>query len=198
MKTLTVAVVVLLTSLALAAPVWASLTGPGSVREGKNISVFHESDLVAAFGYVPGEDLTIDVLRNGVKIGTANSPAQITPEGPGLEVNHGIEIGTPRPGDCWEGITPDILPGDRVVVTDGAGGTDEVLVDNIVITSGPEEDTSTPSEWDIVLKGRGLLHRRDPDPGRPTRRRDEAERAQVRGRGHDRGAGSQRPERLGG
>lgn len=152
-KTFVASMMMLLAVLAVATTAWASLTGPG-VREGKNISVFHDSDFVAAFGYVPGEDLTVDVFRNGVKIGTAGGPAQSTPEGPGLEVNHGIELGAPQPGDCWEGITPDILPGDHVVVTDAAGQTDEVLVDDIVITSGPEEDTSTPSEWDIVLEGR--------------------------------------------
>lgn len=162
-KTFVASTMMLLAILAVAGTAWASLAGPG-VREGKNISVFHDSDFVAAFGYAPGEDLTVDVFRNGVKIGTAGGPAQITPEGPGLEVNHGIEFGTPQPGDCWEGITPDILPGDHVVVTDGAGQTDEVLVDDIVITGGPEEDTqeeplpdggtAPDSVWDIVLKGR--------------------------------------------
>lgn len=152
-KTFTVSAMFLLVTLAVAGTGWASLAGPG-VREGRNISVFHGSDFIAAFGYAPGEDLTVDVFRNGVKIGTAGGPAQITPEGPGLEVNHGLEVGAPQPGDCWERVTPDILPGDHVVVTDGAGQTDEVFVDDIVITVGPEEDTSTASEWDIVLKGR--------------------------------------------
>jgi hypothetical protein len=152
-KTIVASTMMLLAILVVAGTAWASLTGPG-VREGKNISVFHGSDFVAAFGYALGEDLTVDVFRNGVKIGTASGPARSTPEGPGLEVNHGIDIGTPQPGDCWEGITPDILPGDHVVVTDAAGATDEVLVDDVVITGGPEVDTSTPSEWDIVLKGR--------------------------------------------
>src|SRR3712207_8598616 len=43
-------------------------------------------------------------------------PAVDGDEGPGLEVNHGIDAGSPGPGDCWEGVTPNIVGGDEVRV----------------------------------------------------------------------------------
>jgi LysM repeat protein len=131
-----------------AAPAQATLTGPG-VSAGKNITVFHNLDFVGVFGYGPvGEQITVDVIRDGVTIGTATGPAVDTPEGPGLEVNHGPE-GEPQPGDCWSGATPDIRPGDRVVVT-SAGVQNEVTVDNIRFTGQPAED---PTTGDVVVSG---------------------------------------------
>jgi hypothetical protein len=112
---------------------------PAGVRAGKSITVFANIDFVAVFGYGPvGRKVTVRVVRNGVVIGSATGPTVSTPEGPGLEVNHGPE-GAPAPGDCWSGHTPDIRPGDHIVVTDGAG-RDEVIVDNIAFTGEPAED----------------------------------------------------------
>jgi Chitobiase/beta-hexosaminidase C-terminal domain len=113
---------------------------PG-VRAGKSITVFHNIDFVAVFGYGPvGRQVTVRVVRNGVTIGSATGPTVETPEGPGLEVNHGPE-GAPVAGDCWQGSTPDIKPGDRIVVTDGAG-RDEVIVDNIAFTGDPVDEAN--------------------------------------------------------
>jgi len=101
-------------------PASATLTGPG-VGPNKNITVFHNLDFVGVFGYGSiGQTVRVEVIRNGALIGVASGPAVSTPEGLGLEVNHGLETGTPGPGDCWAGGTPDIRPGDRVVVTTGA------------------------------------------------------------------------------
>ena len=131
-------------------PATASLTGPG-VDTGQNITVFHNLDFVAIFGYGPvGTVVTVDVVRNGVPIGTVTAPTVDTPDGPGLEINHG-PAGLPQPGDCWEGVTPNILPGDRIVVTEGAD-TDEVTVDNIRFTGTPVED----SAGSVVLSGTAL------------------------------------------
>jgi hypothetical protein len=131
-----------------ATPAQATLSGPG-VSTGKNITVFHNLDFVGVFGYGPvGEPITVDVIRDGVKIGTATGPAVETLEGPGLEVNHGPN-GTPQPGDCWAGDTPDIQPGDRVVVT-SAGVQNEVTVDNIRFTGRPALD---PVTGDVVVSG---------------------------------------------
>ncbi|MDQ4086187.1 MAG: chitobiase/beta-hexosaminidase C-terminal domain-containing protein [Actinomycetota bacterium] len=111
---------------------------PG-VRAGKSITVFHNIDFVAVFGYGPvGRQVTVRVLRDGVTIGSATGPTVSTPEGPALEVNHGPE-GAPLPGDCWSGHTPDIRPGDHIVVTDGAG-RDRVIVDDIRFTGDPSEE----------------------------------------------------------
>lgn len=117
------------------------LIGPANVRAGKSITVFHNIDFVAVFGYGPiGRSVTVRVVRDGVTIGSATGPTVSTPEGPGLEVNHGPE-GAPLPGDCWEGQTPDIQPGDHIIVTDGAG-RDEVIVDDIRFTGDPVEDVN--------------------------------------------------------
>ena len=145
----TSAVALLAPALVGAAPASASLTGPG-VGLNKNITVFHNLDFVGVFGYgTVGSIVRVEVVRNGTVIGLAQGPAWSTPEGVGLEVNHGLEAGTPLPGDCWAGGTPDIRPGDRIVVT--AGSTrNEVTVDDIRFTGQPELDTAT---GDIVVRG---------------------------------------------
>ena len=108
-----------------------------NVRAGKSISVFHNLDFVAVNGYGPiGRVITVRVVRNGVTIGSVTAPTTLTPEGFGLEINHGPET-VPFPGDCWEGHTPDIRPGDHIVVTNGAG-RDEVIVDDIAFTGNPD------------------------------------------------------------
>lgn len=153
-KILAVSATALLAALAVSVPTWAVPTGPDSIRPGKNIGVFHNLDFIAAFGYPVGEKLTIDVYRGDTRIATASGPAVEVNEGlplnGALEVNHGPE-GPPAPGDCWTDYTPDVLPGDRVVVTDASGGTDEVFVDNITINpEGPQLD---PLTGDITIRG---------------------------------------------
>jgi hypothetical protein len=105
-----------------------------SMAPGHNITVFHNIDFVATFGHA-AETLTVQVRRNGVLIGSSSGPTVDTPEGPGLEVNHGPE-GPAADGDCWVGHTPDIRPGDQITVS-GAGFTDRVIVDNIGFTGRP-------------------------------------------------------------
>lgn len=157
-KVLAVSATALLTALAVAVPTWASPTGPDSIRPGKNIGVFHNLDFIAAFGYPEGEKLTIDVYRGDTRIATASGPAGFADEGlplsGALEVNHGIDVGTAGPGDCWTNYTPDVLPGDRVVVTDASGGTDQVFVDDIAIAGPPQLNDATPDDPnDIILQG---------------------------------------------
>jgi hypothetical protein len=130
------------------APASASLTGPG-VGPNKNITVFHNLDFVGVFGYGSiGSPVRVEVIRNGTLIGVAAGPAVSTPEGLGLEVNHGVEAGTPGPGDCWAGGVPDIRPGDRIVVTAGTV-RNEVTVDDIRWTGTPE----LAANGDVVVRG---------------------------------------------
>lgn len=96
--------------LTLAQPAGAAVT------VGSNISVFPDRDMVVATGYEVGEQLLVEVVRDGVVIGTTQGPAVETAEGAGLEVNHG-PLGAPQPGDCWNGFTPDIIGGDVIRVT---------------------------------------------------------------------------------
>lgn len=150
----------ILLGTAIAVPASAMLTGPNSVRPEHNIGVFHNLDFVAAFGYGQ-EEITVEVFRGGHLIGSAFGQTVEVDEGlaqPGaLEVNHGPE-GPAVQGDCWTNYTPDILPGDRVVVTstDDAGNevTDEVLVDDISISGKPENNLATPNDkTDVVIEG---------------------------------------------
>ena len=138
-------------SVALSAQAHAALPAPGSVRAGHNVSVFHEIDFVATFGHQVGTPLRIEVLRGPHVIARAAGNAVSTPEGGGLEVNHGVELASPGPGDCWANATADIKPYDRIVVTDAAGGTDTILVDDIAVDEGPVADAADPD--DVVLRG---------------------------------------------
>jgi len=162
-KTLAIAASAALAASAVGAvaavPASGTQSGPG-VRPGSNITVFHNIDFVAVFGYGPvGRPVTVRVLRNGVLIGSASGPA-IDAEGlPGLEVNHGPE-GAARPGDCWEGHTPDIKPGDVIRVTDGRG-TDQVTVDNITFTGVPAQEAAT---GDVLVPFTALLANGQPVP----------------------------------
>ena len=127
----------------LAPTALATLPAEGTVVQvdpAHNITVFHNIDFVATFGHGAADNLTVEVRRNGVVIGT--STGEVFAEDPaapdfGLEVNHGPE-GAPVAGDCWEGHTPDIRPGDRIRVS-GPSGTDSVIVDNIAFTGRPRE-----------------------------------------------------------
>jgi len=117
----------------------AGLTGIASpasagVTIGSNISVFPDRDMVVAVGYQEGEELTIQVLRDGVVIGQTVGPAAATPEGVGLEVNHG-PVGAPLPGDCWTNYTPDIVGGDVIRVST-ARGVDTMTVADVEFVGG--------------------------------------------------------------
>lgn len=160
---LAISVTALIASTTVALPSSAMQTGDG-IREGKNVAVFHNLDFVAAFGYTLGTPMTVEVFRNGVLIGTAAGDT-VDAEGDGagaLEVNHGPE-GPAQPGDCWTGTTPDILPGDRVVVT-ADGGSDQVLVDNIRITRGPMSNKATADTSDVILEGKAAFANGKPIP----------------------------------
>jgi hypothetical protein len=113
-----------------------------NVGAGHNITVFHNIDFVAVFGYDLGEVLTVEVIRNGNVIGTATGAAAGEAPEIGLEVNHGPE-GAPVAGDCWEAPfgTPNIGPGDRIRVTSATSDVvDEVIVDRIRFgRRGPSE-----------------------------------------------------------
>jgi hypothetical protein len=116
-------------------PTASATPGAAGIAPGINISVFHNIDMVGTFGWPVGATVTVNVLRSGVLIGSATGQTfDAAPDGGALEVNHG-PLGAPQPGDCWDGHTPDIRPGDLIRVT-GNNTTSEVIVDNIDLT-GP-------------------------------------------------------------
>jgi hypothetical protein len=132
------ATVVGLAALSLAGPAQAQVA---AVTPGHDVGIFANLDLVTTTGWQAGDVVTAVVTRDGREIGRAGGPAGTTPGGTGLEINHG-PAGTPRPGDCWDVHTPDILPGDVVTITAEREGvplpaTDTVTVDDILITGDP-------------------------------------------------------------
>jgi len=107
-----------------------------AVAPGHTILSAHNIDFIGAFGYAVGEELTISVARPGRGvIASVTAPAADTPDGGGLELNHG-PAGEPIPGDCWENRVPDVLPGDTIRVAH-AGGEDSIVVDDIDILRAP-------------------------------------------------------------
>ncbi|HET9871527.1 MAG TPA: Ig-like domain-containing protein [Propionibacteriaceae bacterium] len=138
-----VAASVALPILTLAQPATAAVT------VGSNITTFPNRDMVGVSGYNLGEQLTIEVLRNGVIVGTTSGPAVDTPDGPGLEVNHG-PAGAVQPGDCWTGVTPDIVGGDLIRVTTGRG-VDTATVADVDFSGGPALDANN----NVVVQGTG-------------------------------------------
>src|SRR3954447_7943670 len=133
-------------SLAAAAPAPATISGPRG-RAGHNLMVFATLDFVAPTGSSSGSPMPVDVVRDGHRIASVTANTVSTPDGGGLEVNHG-PVGAAQPGDCWGAFTPDIRPGDVVRIT-ADGGTDEVTVDNIRIDQGP----TLQAGGEITMKG---------------------------------------------
>jgi hypothetical protein len=142
------AVTALVPTMLSTTPAEGTVTADPGVADGHNITVFHNIDFVAVVGYEDTDVLTVRVVRNGTEIGTATGDARGDAiDGFGLEVNHGPE-GVPLDGDCWEGGTPNIRPGDHIQVLVGTTLTDEVIVDNIKFTrAGP----STLPNGDVVV-----------------------------------------------
>ncbi len=91
--------------------------GPDNVQSGRTIEAFLGSDLANVQGYPANTEVKMEVVRNGVLVGskTANT------DGDGfLEINH---VGG---ADCWdEPATPDIMGGDviRTTTTGDPDGT---------------------------------------------------------------------------
>jgi hypothetical protein len=113
------------------------------VTIGGNITAFPSRDMVGATGYELGEELTVEVLRGGVVIGQTSGPAVDTDDGPGLEVNHG-PAAAPLPGDCWVGVTPDIVGGDVIRVTTPRG-VDTMTVADVEFAGPPYLGEDNPA-----------------------------------------------------
>ena len=101
------------------------LPADAAVRDPHTVFVLKNDSIVEVEGLVAGENTLVQVLRNGVVVGSVNSPAS-NPGGT-LIINHDL---------CWDNFTPQILPGDTVRVTT-AQGVDTVRVRNISADAGP-------------------------------------------------------------
>src|SRR5918999_346089 len=101
------------------------LPADAAVRDPHTVIVLKNDSIVEVEGLVAGENTLVQVLRNGVVVGSVEQPAS-NPGGT-LIINHDL---------CWDNFTPEIRPGDTVRVTT-AQGVDTVRVRNISVTEGP-------------------------------------------------------------
>lgn len=107
---------------------FAQTEAPDNVKNGRTVEAFLGSDLTNVQGYPPNTEVTMEVLRNGVVVGSKT----MTTDAQGfMEINH---VGG---ADCWdEPATPDIMGGDVIRTTtagDAEGVTDHVTVRDVAI-----------------------------------------------------------------
>lgn len=121
------------------------------------VVVFPQRDFVVTEGGPAGKSLTFEIWRHGFRVGVASSeqvqPALTTDDAGLLEINH--------PGGlCWQGSTPDIQPGDRLVVFDNANPTDGYAV----TTQGVRATSTEIVGNDVVVHGVALDDKGNPMP----------------------------------
>jgi hypothetical protein len=100
------------------------LPADGAVNARHTVFVLKNDSIVEAEGLAAGENVLVQVKRNGVVAGSAAGPASA---GGTFILNHDV---------CWDRFTPRILPGDVVVVTSRTG-VDRVPVADVHVTEGP-------------------------------------------------------------
>lgn len=121
------------------------------------VVVFPQRDFVVTEGGPAGQALRFEILRNNVVIGTSSSN-QVTPslttDADGLlEVNH--------PGGlCWSGVTPNILPGDVLRVTELSNPANGYEVQ----TQDLNADSAVIEGNNVVVRGEAFLPNGQPLP----------------------------------
>lgn len=107
-----------------------------------NIVIFPQRDFVTLEGYEAraGQTATVVVTRAGVQ--TSRAEGTIGAGDPSLEINH-------PGGICWQGVTPDIKPGDLVTVRFSGGGSDSART----LTPTVKNMTHTPGTRQVVVTG---------------------------------------------
>ena len=120
-----------------AVPAFAVINDP--VADPHVVTVFTARDMVSAEGYADTDRPTIQVLRGGAVIGTASN---LVPVAGIVEVNH-------AGGGCWEGVTPDIRPGDVIRVLTAPDVGEQTFTGNVSVTQpATKVDAGT-----VVMKG---------------------------------------------
>ncbi|WP_104137707.1 Ig-like domain-containing protein [Arthrobacter sp. ZGTC131] len=120
-----------------AVPAFAVINDP--VADPHVVTVFPQRDMVSAEGYADGDRPTIQVLRGGAVIGTASN---LVPVGGIVEVNH-------DGGGCWEGVTPDIRPGDVIRVLTAPDVGEQTFTGNVTVT----QPATKVNAGTVVMKG---------------------------------------------
>ena len=143
----------------------AALAGLGAMSTSAmalEFTMFPARDFVEVAGLSGGDVVDVELLRAGVVVGEARNIAafQEAVNGPFIVlVNH--PGGTNK---CWEGHTPDVLPGDvfRATVTSGpsAGPAEDATVANVTVT----QQASSPAPGTIVVRGTAQTATGEPIP----------------------------------
>ncbi len=129
----------------IAGPATQAATPPAAPN---NIVVFPQRDFVTIEGYQGrvGQQATVTVTRGGVE--TSRAVGRVAAGDVALEINH-------PGGVCWQGVTPDIKPGDVVRVTFPGGASDSTRTQRPAVT--PQADGTGFSKvgaFDLVVEGR--------------------------------------------
>src|SRR5215211_7163137 len=101
-RRLTAAAVARAAALGAYAEAAPAAEGPQGIRAGRNITVFHNIDMVGAFGHPIGVQTQVDVFRGGHRIASTRGAAV---DGGALEVNRGRE-GAPLPATAGTSRRP--------------------------------------------------------------------------------------------
>src|SRR3954470_12199401 len=117
-----------LAAAALAAPASSAAGGAGGGGGGGGGGVaaaggeiVYNTASITLSGYPTGA-VPITVTRDGATIATGTANV----DGTGLANLNVNGIAAPEPLDCWTGFTPEILPGDRIVIGGATGATVDV------------------------------------------------------------------------
>jgi hypothetical protein len=111
----------------------------------RSILVFPQRDFVSSSGFANGDLVTVEVFHPGSTIAASAATNVVPQDDPATPDFDGIvEVNHPG-GACWEKVTPDIRPGDRVRTTRRSGGVvvgvDETTVANVIakrpVETGP-------------------------------------------------------------
>jgi hypothetical protein len=112
-----------------------------------NIVVFPQRDFVTIEGYQGrvGQLATVVVTRDGVE--TSRATGRIGAGDPAMEINH-------PGGECWQGVTPDIKPGDVVRISFSGGASDSTRTQRPEVTPQPDgAGFSKVGAFDLVVEG---------------------------------------------
>jgi hypothetical protein len=117
-----------------------------------NIIIFPERDFISIDGYDAhkGEVATVEVYRDGVGV-VGSATGRLAGGSPSLEINH-------PGGVCWGagtglGVTPDILPGDKVTVKVGGQALGDATAQDATVADTPAGPSSELTGTTLIVHG---------------------------------------------
>lgn len=142
----------------LATPASAAVSDPPSAPH--SIIVFPQRDFVSASGFASSDRVTVNVLRGAVVVGTSSD--LVPQDDPSTAKFDGlVEVNHPG-GGCWEGVTPDIRPGDVVQTLTAPDTGDQTTTADVVVTS--PATAPNPGDGTVVVKGTAVTAAGAPIP----------------------------------